>query len=195
MMAFLVYFRFHGGAWLAHKMQRSKWHTGWREKLAALLEGFSEGLQGIRSWSDHGRRHRIYDYSLGFGRSHIPVGCARLWREPRVSEFCRGGTGYCFYAGRFGGSTSRSRRRVAARYFPCPYSGVWSRKRAGRGSVNCDLADHVCGVLLGGIAVAVSGRLVDRRAAENGARRRTGRRSSTSGRRGARAVGSREKPQ
>jgi hypothetical protein len=52
MVAFLVYFRFHGGAWLAHKMQRSKWHTGWREKLAALLEGFSEGLQGIRSWND-----------------------------------------------------------------------------------------------------------------------------------------------
>lgn len=49
---FLVYFRYHGGAWLAHKLQRSKWHTGWREKLAALLEGFSEGLQGIRSWAD-----------------------------------------------------------------------------------------------------------------------------------------------
>ena len=52
MVAFLVYFRHHGGAWLARKLQRPKWHTGWREKLAALLEGFSEGLQGIRSWND-----------------------------------------------------------------------------------------------------------------------------------------------
>jgi hypothetical protein len=52
MVAFLVYFRYHGGAWLAHKMQRPKWHKGWREKLAALLEGFSEGLQSIRSWND-----------------------------------------------------------------------------------------------------------------------------------------------
>ena len=53
-VAFLVYFRYYGGAWLARKLQHEKWHTGWREKLAALLEGFSEGLQGIRSWSDLG---------------------------------------------------------------------------------------------------------------------------------------------
>lgn len=52
MVAFLIYFRYHGGAWLGRKLQSSKWHTGWREKLAALLEGFSEGLQGIRSWND-----------------------------------------------------------------------------------------------------------------------------------------------
>ncbi len=51
-MVFLVYFRYHGAAWLGRKLQHRKWHTGWREKLAALLEGFSEGLQGIRSWSD-----------------------------------------------------------------------------------------------------------------------------------------------
>ncbi len=51
-IVFLVYFRYHGAAWLARKLQHQKWHTGWREKLAALLEGFSEGLQGIRSWSD-----------------------------------------------------------------------------------------------------------------------------------------------
>ena len=48
MVAFLVYFRYHGGAWLTRKLQHKKWHTGWRQKLAALLEGFSEGLQGIR---------------------------------------------------------------------------------------------------------------------------------------------------
>jgi len=52
MVAFLVYFRYHGGAWLARKLQHEKWHTGWRERLAALLEGFSEGLQGIRAWND-----------------------------------------------------------------------------------------------------------------------------------------------
>jgi glycosyltransferase 2 family protein len=52
MVAFLVYFRYHGGAWLALKLQHKIWHTGWREKLAALLEGFSEGLQGIRGWND-----------------------------------------------------------------------------------------------------------------------------------------------
>lgn len=51
-MVFLVYFHYHGAAWLARKLQHPKWHTGWREKLAALLEGFSEGLQGIHSWSD-----------------------------------------------------------------------------------------------------------------------------------------------
>ena len=52
MVAFLVYFRYHGGAWLGRKLRHEKWRTGWREKLAVLLEGFSEGLQGIRSWND-----------------------------------------------------------------------------------------------------------------------------------------------
>jgi hypothetical protein len=53
-VAFLIYFRYYGSAWLARKLQHSKWHIGWREKVAALLEGFSEGLQGIRSWNDMG---------------------------------------------------------------------------------------------------------------------------------------------
>jgi uncharacterized protein (TIRG00374 family) len=51
-VAFLVYFRFHGGGWLANKLRHESWRTGWREKVALLLEGFSDGLQGIRSWSD-----------------------------------------------------------------------------------------------------------------------------------------------
>jgi hypothetical protein len=51
-IVFLVYFRHHGGAWLAEKLRHSKWRTGWREKVALLLEGFSEGLQGIRTWND-----------------------------------------------------------------------------------------------------------------------------------------------
>jgi hypothetical protein len=33
-------------------LQQAKWRTGWREKVAVLLEGFSEGLQGIRTWGD-----------------------------------------------------------------------------------------------------------------------------------------------
>jgi glycosyltransferase 2 family protein len=48
----LVYFRYHGAGWLAAKLQHSKWRTGWREKVAVLLEGISEGLRGIRTWSD-----------------------------------------------------------------------------------------------------------------------------------------------
>jgi len=51
-IAFLVYFRYHGGGWLSRKLQHESWRTGWREKIAVLLEGFSEGLQGIRGWSD-----------------------------------------------------------------------------------------------------------------------------------------------
>lgn len=51
-VAFLIYFRYHGGAWLARKLQHQNWRTGWREKIAVLLEGFSDGLQGIRTWGD-----------------------------------------------------------------------------------------------------------------------------------------------
>ena len=50
--AFLVYFRFHGGKWLAGKLRHERWRKGWREKVAVLLEGFSYGLQGIRTGGD-----------------------------------------------------------------------------------------------------------------------------------------------
>lgn len=49
---FLVYFRFHGGAWLAKKLEHESWRKGWREKAAVLLEGFSDGLRGIRTAGD-----------------------------------------------------------------------------------------------------------------------------------------------
>jgi uncharacterized protein (TIRG00374 family) len=51
-IAFLVYFRHHGAGWLARKLEHESWRHGWRKKFAALLEGFSEGLQGIRTWRD-----------------------------------------------------------------------------------------------------------------------------------------------
>lgn len=51
-VAFLIYFRTHGAGWLARKLEHESWRHGWREKIAVLLEGFSEGLQGIRAWSD-----------------------------------------------------------------------------------------------------------------------------------------------
>lgn len=54
LISVLVYFRYHGGAWLSRKMQHESWRHGWRAKAATLLEGFSEGLQGIRTWGDLG---------------------------------------------------------------------------------------------------------------------------------------------
>jgi uncharacterized protein (TIRG00374 family) len=52
LIVFLVYFRYHGAGWLTRKLQHESWRHGWRAKIAALLEGFSEGLQGIRTWGD-----------------------------------------------------------------------------------------------------------------------------------------------
>ncbi|HEX5426249.1 MAG TPA: lysylphosphatidylglycerol synthase transmembrane domain-containing protein [Candidatus Acidoferrales bacterium] len=51
-IAFLIYFRFHGSAWLSRRLENSKWRSGWRQKAAVLLEGFGNGLQGIRKTSD-----------------------------------------------------------------------------------------------------------------------------------------------
>ncbi|MBZ5503432.1 MAG: flippase-like domain-containing protein [Acidobacteriia bacterium] len=51
---FLVYFRYHGAGWLSRKLRESAWRHGWRGKVVLLLEGFIEGLQGIRTWSDLG---------------------------------------------------------------------------------------------------------------------------------------------
>jgi glycosyltransferase 2 family protein len=51
-IAFLVYFRYHGAGWLARKLHDAKWRHGWRGKVVLVLEGFIEGLQGIRTWGD-----------------------------------------------------------------------------------------------------------------------------------------------
>jgi len=53
-IAFLVYFRYHGAGWLGRKLHDAKWRHGWRGKVVLLLEGFIEGLQGIRTWEDLG---------------------------------------------------------------------------------------------------------------------------------------------
>jgi glycosyltransferase 2 family protein len=50
----LVYFRYHGAGWLAKKLHDVKWRQGWRGKIVLLLEGFVEGLQGVRTWDDLG---------------------------------------------------------------------------------------------------------------------------------------------
>src|ERR1700722_3107764 len=52
MVAFLIYFRYHGAEWLARRLQHPAWRAGWRGKIVGLLEGFSEGLQGIRTVGD-----------------------------------------------------------------------------------------------------------------------------------------------
>jgi uncharacterized protein (TIRG00374 family) len=52
LVSFLIYFRYHGGQWLSRRLSHPAWRTGWREKVALLLEGFSDGLQGIRTWGD-----------------------------------------------------------------------------------------------------------------------------------------------
>jgi len=49
---FLVYFRFHGGDWLSRRLQHPAWRSGFRARLTSLLEGFSDGLQGVRTWGD-----------------------------------------------------------------------------------------------------------------------------------------------
>jgi uncharacterized protein (TIRG00374 family) len=71
-VAILIYFRFHGGEWLSRRLQHPNWRIGLRARIAALLEGFSDGLQAIRTWSDLGAL-------LGYSVIHwILVLCA--WR-------------------------------------------------------------------------------------------------------------------
>src|SRR5579862_143673 len=56
--AFLVYFRLHGAEALTRRLERSLLksgkvtHTGFKAKLAAVVAGFSEGLQAIRTCGD-----------------------------------------------------------------------------------------------------------------------------------------------
>jgi len=72
-IGFLVYFRYHGAEWLSRRLQHPSWHKGWRGKIAALLEGFSEGLQGIRTWGD-------LTALVGYTALHwFLVACCYLW--------------------------------------------------------------------------------------------------------------------
>jgi uncharacterized protein (TIRG00374 family) len=53
-VSFLIYFRYHGAHWLAARMDAPKWRHGWRAKVVAILQGFSEGLQSVGNWADLG---------------------------------------------------------------------------------------------------------------------------------------------
>ena len=53
-VGFLIYFQYHGAGWLATKLLNQGRRNRWRGKIAVLLEGFSDGLQGIRTWEDAG---------------------------------------------------------------------------------------------------------------------------------------------
>ena len=53
-IAFLIYFRYHGAGKLTRKLREPFWRKGWRGRVVFLIEGFSEGLQSIRTWGDFG---------------------------------------------------------------------------------------------------------------------------------------------
>jgi uncharacterized protein (TIRG00374 family) len=51
-VGFLTYFRLHGARALDARLIGWKSHVGWRAKLAGIISGFGEGLQGIRNFGD-----------------------------------------------------------------------------------------------------------------------------------------------
>jgi uncharacterized protein (TIRG00374 family) len=51
-IAFLVYLRLHGAAWLESRLAGWLGVAGWRGSAARILLGFARGVQTIRSWRD-----------------------------------------------------------------------------------------------------------------------------------------------
>jgi glycosyltransferase 2 family protein len=51
-VAFLVYLRLHGTAYMERKLQGWLKAHGWRAKVAGILLGFARGVQAIQSWKD-----------------------------------------------------------------------------------------------------------------------------------------------
>ena len=51
-VVFLLYLRFHGSALLERRLQGRVIAHGWRGKIAAILLGFTRGVQAIQSWGD-----------------------------------------------------------------------------------------------------------------------------------------------
>ena len=52
LIAFLTYFRLHGAGALNRRLARHREGPGWRGKLAVIISGFADGLQGIRNFGD-----------------------------------------------------------------------------------------------------------------------------------------------
>lgn len=52
MIGALTYFRLHGARGLQARLAPLRSHPGWRGKIATMVDGFSEGLQAIRSPAD-----------------------------------------------------------------------------------------------------------------------------------------------
>lgn len=73
MIAFLVYFRWHGAGLLQRRLGTWRKKKGWRHKVAQMSAGFSEGLQAIRTWRDLGE-------ATGYSIAHWAlVALAFLW--------------------------------------------------------------------------------------------------------------------
>jgi glycosyltransferase 2 family protein len=51
-IAFLVYLRLHGAAWLESRMAGWISATAWRASVARILLGFARGVQTIQTWAD-----------------------------------------------------------------------------------------------------------------------------------------------
>ena len=51
-VVFLLYLRLHGSALLERRLQGRVIAHGWRGKIAAILLGFTRGVQAIQSWGD-----------------------------------------------------------------------------------------------------------------------------------------------
>jgi hypothetical protein len=53
-VVFLIYLRLHGAARLERRMEAWRSHAavGWRQRVAGLMDGFSQGLQAIRTLND-----------------------------------------------------------------------------------------------------------------------------------------------
>ena len=81
LVAFLVYYRMHGGGKLSQRLAR--WHEqkGWRASLAAIVDGFSNGLQAIRTMSDLGSA--VVYSALHWGL----VALAYLWTVRAFGDF------------------------------------------------------------------------------------------------------------
>ena len=160
LVAFLVYFRHHGGEWLARKLQHEAWRKGWREKFAALLEGFSDGLRGIRTWGDLGAL-------VGYTAIHwLLIVLVYMWiarslgGDLAVLSFTGAMLVLAFTAVGSAVQLPGVGRRSAGCHVSCPHAGLWSRKGAGGDCGNSDVADLVRIVLFCWIAVALPRRVV-----------------------------------
>ena len=155
-VAFLIYLRLHGTAFLEARLKGWIGAPGWRATVARILLGFARGVQTIRTWSDlaaavfYSALHWFLIVVVYFLVAHA------FQRPAQHAQRRRCHAGHGLQPGRLHGTIARGRRRRASRHNFGFHHNFQRADRTGHSSVAGPMGDNVCVGYRGGHSSADS---------------------------------------